>query len=303
MLSGTTSLKRTLATVAAAAGALVAGTTSAEPNWAAMPTYSTVDLIAGFLPDPWRLSLQAGGADKVSRRLGNGCTGYINEAAPDVDLNYTAGTGPLYIHASSSADTTLVILDPEGEWHCSDDAFGHDPIVVFDDPLDGNYNIWVGVHGRSGTAAAELWITEIDPRRAGERPNWAAAPTYETVDLTAGFMPDPWSLPLEAGGNHDVGASVGGACVGYINAAAPDVDLNYDAGSSALHIYATSAADTTLAVLDPAGDWFCNDDGMSLDPVVTIPRPRSGNYNIWLGVRGSARLAQAKLYISEIDPR
>ena len=70
-----------------------------------------------------------------------------------------------------------------------------------------------------------------------------------------------------------------------------------------MHVYAISDADTTLAVLDPAGDWYCNDDGMSLNPIVTIARPLSGNYNIWLGVRHSARLEQAKLYISEIDPR
>jgi len=307
MLSRTTSLQTTLLSLTAAATTLVAGTASAEPNWAATPTYSTVNLSAGFMPDPWRQSLKAGGSDRVPRRLGDGCTGYINDSAPDVDLNYTAGSGSLFIHASSSADTTLVILDPAGEWHCNDDAFGHDPIVAFHAPRDGNYNIWVGLHGESGLAPAELRITEIDPRSStssgAERPNWAAAPMYETVNLTAGFMPDPWSRSLRAGGDHDVAASVGGDCVGYINAAAPDVDLNYESGSSSLYIYALSVADTTIAVLDPAGNWYCNDDGLYLDPVVAIRRPRSGNYNIWLGVRHSARLEPAELYISEVDPR
>lgn len=308
MLTTTIARKGTIAGInAVTASVLIAGFAHAEPNWWATPTYSTVNLTAGFMPDPWTQSLQAGGPDRVSSGLGYACTGYINEAAPDVDLNYTAGSTSLYIRASAAADTTLVVLDPEGEWHCSDDVIGLDPIVAFDDPLDGNYNIWVGIHGESSVAPAELRISEIDPASgaasAGERPNWAAAPTYETVNLTAGFLPDPWRRHLQAGGSHDIGASVGGACVGYINASAPDIDLNYEAGVSTLHFHALSSADTTLAVLDPAGSWYCNDDGIHLDPVVTIHNPRSGNYNVWLGVRGSTRFEPAELRISEIDPR
>src|SRR5690606_35342253 len=290
-----------------AAGLLAVSSAHAEPNWRAAPTYTTVDLSAGFMPDPWKQSLQAGGNDRVSSGLGPGCTGYINGSAPDVDLNYTAGRTSLYFHVSASADTTLVIYDPHGNWHCSDDALGLDPLVAFDAPLDGNYNIWVGVHGESRLAPAELRISEIDPRHtgnSGQRPDWAAAPTYGTVELSAGFRPDPWRRSLQAGGSHDVGASVGGQCVGYINASAPDIDLNYDAGSLlSLHFRAASSADTTLAVLDPAGTWHCNDDGIGLDPVVTIHNPRSGNYNVWLGVRGSTRYEPAELLISEIDPR
>src|SRR5690606_21794648 len=109
-----------------------------------------------------------------------------------------------------------------------------------------------------------------------------AQPTYTTVNLAAGFMPDPWRQDLQAGGNDDIGASVGGECIGYINAAAPDVDLNYDAGSGSmtLHFHAASEADTTIAVLDPNGRWYCNDDAIGLDPVVSITNPPSGNYNI-----------------------
>lgn len=301
-------LRLSIARVPTLAAALFAVSSAhAEPNWRAAPTYTTVDLSAGFMPDPWKQSLQAGGNDRVSSGLGYGCTGYINGSAPDVDLNYTAGRTSLYFHVSASVDTTLVILDPHGNWHCSDDAIGRDPLVAFDAPLDGNYNVWAGIHGESRLASAELRITEIDPRRtenSGERPNWSARPTYGTVDLSAGFRPDPWRRSLKAGGSHDVGASVGGQCVGYINAQAPDIDLNYDAGSLlSLHFHAVSSADTTLAVLDPDGTWHCNDDGIGLDPVVTIRNPGSGNYNVWLGVRGSTRYESAELRISEIDPR
>lgn len=308
MPARTIARKGTIAGIhAVAASMLIAEAAHAEPKWWATPTYSTIDLTAGFLPDPWRQSLRAGGPDRVPHSLGYACTGYINDTAPDVDLNYTAGSSPLYIRVSAAADTTLVVLDPAGEWHCSDDVIGFDPIVAFDAPLDGNYNIWVGMHGESSVAPAELRISEIDPTReaagTGQHPNWAAAPTYETVSLTSGFLPDPWRRHVQAGGSHDVGASVGGECVGYINASAPDIDLNYEAGSRTLHFHALSSADTTLAVLDPVGTWYCNDDAIHLDPVVTIRNPRSGNYNVWLGVRGSARYESAELRISEIDPR
>lgn len=301
-------MRNTLVAAVAAAVGLVSVSAVASPDWRAAPTYTTVDLTAGFTPDPWRQSLQAGGSDAVSPKLGSNCTGYINDAAPDVDLNYTAGSSTLHLRAVSSGDTTLVVYDPAGNWYCSDDALGLDPVVTFTSPRSGNYNIWVGTHG-SSLEDAELLITELNPADAvgasasASPPNWSANPTYETVDLTAGFLPDPWRRNLSAGGSHDVGASVGGECVGFVNASAPDIDLNYSAGSSTLYFHAVSSSDTTLAVLDPAGNWYCNDDAVGLDPVVAIGGPRSGNYNIWVGVHGSSDLRQAELRITEINPR
>ena len=287
---------------------------SAQPNWQAVPTYTTVELRAGFTPDPWTLNLQAGGSDNIGASVGGECIGYINASAPDVDLNYDRGSGilSLYIHAQSNTDTTMVVLDPQGNWHCNDDTIGLNPMVAFQSPSSGNYNIWLGVLGSASTAPATLLISEIDPTGVqasgggtGSMPNWQAVPTYTTVELRAGFTPDPWTLNLQAGGSDNIGASVGGECIGYINASAPDVDLNYDRGSGALtlHFHVASAADTTVAVLDPNGRWHCNDDAIDLDPVVSISSPPSGNYNIWVGVHGAARLAPAQLRITEINPR
>lgn len=135
----------------------------ADPNWMAVPTYVTADLKAGFLPDPWTQSLQAGGGDRVDSQLGPGCIGYIHGAAPDVDLNYEPGSASLYIHATSHADTTLVVNAPDGRWYCNDDFIGLDPMVVFQRPQRGNYNIWVGVHGSSSMQSATLKITELNP--------------------------------------------------------------------------------------------------------------------------------------------
>ncbi|MGQ4880125.1 hypothetical protein ACOJCM_16275 [Billgrantia sp. LNSP4103-1] len=145
---------------------MVAAATSAhaqEPDWSAEPSYGSVHLQAGFTPDPWTQSLQAGGSSPVSAKLGPNCTGYIMASAPDVDLHYTAGNMPLYVSASSGSDTTLVINAPDGRWYCNDDFNGLDPVVMFQNPPSGMYNIWVGVHGSDQMQSATLRITELNP--------------------------------------------------------------------------------------------------------------------------------------------
>ena len=286
---------------------------SREPDWRATPTFTTVDLRAGFTPDPWSYSLQAGGSDAVDYNLGNGCVGYINASAPDVDLNFSgANGGPLHIYATSDSDTTLIVNAPDGRWYCNDDHSGLNPAVTFSSAQNGNYNIWVGVHGQSSVRPATLHISEIQSSsggqggqggQSGSQPNWMATPTYTTANLRAGFTPDPWTYNLQAGGRDAVSPSLGHGCTGYINAAAPDVDLNYQAGRERLFIYASSNTDTTLVVNTPDGRWLCNDDFIGVDGGVEITNPQSGNYNIWVGTFSDTGVQPAQLRISEINPR
>lgn len=136
-----------------------------EPNWRAAPTYTTVDLSAGFWPDPWTFELQAGGSMLMPSNLGYDCGGFVHGKAPDVDLNFSAGSLNLFIHVQSRADTTLVINAPDGRWYCNDDAIGLNPMVMFSNPRSGNYNIWIGTYSSGSLEPATLLITEIDPRR------------------------------------------------------------------------------------------------------------------------------------------
>lgn len=133
------------------------------PDWNAQPSYGSFQLAAGFTPDPWVQSLQAGGSTPVNGKLGPDCTGYIMASAPDFDLYYSAGSLPLYITVESGADTTLVINAPDGRWYCNDDFNGLDPMVLFQNPASGMYNIWVGVHGSDQLQPATLKITELNP--------------------------------------------------------------------------------------------------------------------------------------------
>ncbi|WP_445157869.1 hypothetical protein [Halomonas sp. E14] len=139
--------------------------TAQEPDWSASPSYGSHHLAAGFTPDPWELNLQAGGSTEVNGKLGPGCTGFIMGSAPDVDLHYTPGSLPLYITVEASSDTTLVINAPDGRWYCNDDFIGLNPLVMFQNPQNGMYNIWVGVHGSNQMQPATLKITELNPAR------------------------------------------------------------------------------------------------------------------------------------------
>jgi len=131
------------------------------PDFTLDPAFGRVDLAAGFLPDPHQVDILAGGTYDASISIDPACRGWI-AAAPDYRLTFTASSNPrLTILVESAADTTLVINDPQGIWHCNDDSNSFDPAIAFSTPLSGQYDIWVGTFGGAGIyPAATLMITE-----------------------------------------------------------------------------------------------------------------------------------------------
>lgn len=129
----------------------------------------------------------------------------------------------------------------------------------------------------------------------------AAEPLYGRVALEYDFVQDPYAIELLAGGADDLEVILGEGCVGYVNGRNPDVVLTYAAGPNPLYIYGTSEFDTSLAVLDPAGQWHCNDDalGRGLDPGLEFVDPASGDYAIWVGTL-DGNMVEAILSISEL---
>ena len=143
------------------AGLVVAGPAAAQPNTNANPNYGTLNLSGGFQPDPQVVPLRAGG-DLAASSISDGCTGFITRA-PDVRLNYTPGSLPLIISVASGADTTLVVNGPDGRWYCDDDSGtrGLNPMVRFNRPAQGRYEIWVGTLSSGSTEAANLHVSEL----------------------------------------------------------------------------------------------------------------------------------------------
>lgn len=146
--------KRALIVLVLAGVALIAG----AQDWSASPTYGSVELSSGFLPDPYTVQLTAGGSVDLS---GIGYYGYV-ASAPDFDLYYEAGSFDLTIRVQNSGgDTVLLVNDPSGTWHFNDDSNGLDPAITFSKPQSGLYDIWVGTFGDSFIDAT-LAITEME---------------------------------------------------------------------------------------------------------------------------------------------
>ncbi|HYE57309.1 MAG TPA: hypothetical protein VD948_02340 [Rhodothermales bacterium] len=127
------------------------------------------------------------------------------------------------------------------------------------------------------TAFAQKEVGGRDPL------NWRASPVYGTVQLTHGFSPDPQARSVNAGGTTRNPVS-GSGCTGYLNASAPDLDVNYDASSFDLTISAASDTDVSLVVHTPDGRWLCDDDSADapLNAKLTISNPVDGVYSIWV---------------------
>ncbi|RYG10333.1 MAG: peptidase, partial [Caulobacteraceae bacterium] len=124
---------------------------------------------------------------------------------------------------------------------------------------------------------------------AASAQNASLRPTFGTVTLRSGFTPDPYTVDVYAGGSIDAysDTDLPGACVGKI-ADAPDFRLNYTASSSLPLVFrAVSQGDATLIINGPDGRWSCDDDSFDDgDPQVTYRHPRSGTYDVWVGVLG-----------------
>jgi len=154
-----------LLSVFAAALILVTGmvtSNSAEAqSYSNNPSFGTYQLYAGFAPDPYGVNITAGGTLAAESLGGSQCVGTIANS-PDVRLIYSAGSYPLSIWVESAYDTTLVINDPYGNWWCNDDGIQgtYHPLMWWDSPPSGQYDIWVGNFDRGRGLPATIYFSE-----------------------------------------------------------------------------------------------------------------------------------------------
>ena len=305
---------------------LMAGGAAAQtaPNPNLRPLHGDVHLSGGFLPDPHDVRVTTGGPIHAGG-FRSGCAGYITEA-PTVSVHWTGGSGalPLFFTTTDAArDPTILVRDPRGNWHCDDDGgVGLNPLFETTNNQSGRYDVWIGAFAGSGGSAV-FRVTELARHATGENPstpvvssrgltstpravitgmtpNHRLSPRFGHISLTSGFLPDPHSVQVTAGGSVRADG-FSSSCVGFISDE-PTARLNWRSGSSTmpLLIAADASADTTLVVRAPDGAWYCNDDGAgSLNPLFADTRPQSGVYDIWVG-RFSRGTAPATLRISEM---
>ncbi len=143
----------TLALVALGLTALPA---QAQPRRNAAPQHALA-----ISADAVSASVQAGGSDR-NAVPGSGCSGYIANGSPSAAIT-VEGAGPLSIYAVSGSDTTMLVSDPAGRWHCSDDANGSNPAVTFAQAAAGTYVVWVGTFSPDARAQAQLSAVRGQP--------------------------------------------------------------------------------------------------------------------------------------------
>ena len=262
-------------------------------------------LSAGFTPDPYTVDIYSGG-DINANSLGGGCNGMVSRA-PDVQITYDAGSLPLSFGVESSTDTTLIINGPDGRWTCDDDSGeGTNPLVTYNSPRSGVYDIYVGAYG-GNSGSGQLLISEIgrsSSSSGGSRGGSggsvdASAPAIAgNLRLRAGFTDDPRYISIYSGGSIDA-STIATGCQGMVSRA-PDVELVYDSGSLPLTIGVESSGDTPLVINGPDGRWYCDaDSGEGSNPEFTSRNPQSGTYDIWIGAYGG-NSAGGRLFVTEL---
>lgn len=121
----------------------------------------------GFQPDPNRHNVTAGGDIDLARCTSVPGSGWVTRL-PDFVVTYkTRSGGPsgqtLTFRIESSADTILLINDPNNRWHWNDDGGkGLNAKISFPRAPDGRYDIWVGSYRRGQLPPARLVVTELE---------------------------------------------------------------------------------------------------------------------------------------------
>ena len=119
-------------------------------------------LRGGFTPDPSTVNVVSGGGlDASTMGLAPGCRGYVTRQ-PDFIVDYANAASFLRFFATSTGDTTLVINDGAGRWHCNDDSNGGlNPTVDIANPPSGQYDVWVGSYRARENLRSTLHVTEL----------------------------------------------------------------------------------------------------------------------------------------------
>lgn len=297
---------------AAAVLALCAGSAMAQ-DFSQEPTYGTYDVSAGFTPDPFVVNVTAGGGTDVSSVI-EGCNGNVANA-PDVRINYSAGRFPLTFAAAADQDVTILINGPDGTWYCNDDSGGTlNSGLTFTNPQSGQYDVWIGTFSSGVTFDAVFAVTEtvndgsapLAENSIGTMYAAAAAPDYYAssggdIELVSGFTPDPYQEQVMAGGGNDASAYSGG-CVGFVDGQ-PTRTVSYTASGQLPLIFSVSSmVDTTLMIVGPNGQTYCDDDGGNgtLNPSIRFAAPLSGTYSVYVGTYSSGPYQPAMLNVSEL---
>lgn len=119
----------------------------------------------------------AGGCNKIGSNSLNvtpelGCVGHY-PGAPYLQVSWFSGGSNLrfyFVPTQPGDDATLLIYDPAGAVHCSDDSFGTlSPTVDIANPANGAYTVWLGSYA-PGALDGMLYVVTNDSTPANPSP-------------------------------------------------------------------------------------------------------------------------------------
>lgn len=137
------------------ASVLLVGTQPTDPA-------ATADLQAGFESHTQTLSENDGSIPAFNIDLGNDlCTGFVS-SIPSFTFTWTGDSQDLRLFFEGNADSTLIVLGPDGSVSCNDDFAGADNLnpLVDINAVEGRYAVYVGSFAPGAPVDGTLTITE-----------------------------------------------------------------------------------------------------------------------------------------------
>ena len=288
----------------------------------------TVDLQAGFPLDPTFVSVNGGG-DLNAAAIDPECPGYVNQQ-PVVTVNWSGTADFVEAFFVSDDDPTLVVVGPDGNVYCNDDANDHlqDPVVSIDNPIEGQYRIWVGSYARNQLIPGVLVLTTNPDVNIGtfdlgsfiQRPAVPEVleeptPVVDMEAIQADIQAESGQAQLQK-----LGAPVGTVqitaegmiplfqlgldnptCNGLVNES-PDHVFDWSGAKEALNVYFEGDSDATLLVLGPDESIACSDDSAetgNMNPQVIVNNAVAGTYAVWVGRVHPESPVTGTLYITD----
>jgi hypothetical protein len=256
------------------------------------------ELAADAAPDTLDLQLPSRPAGDIdANTAGASCLGRV-PAQPDLIVRVPSAIPLLRATFTATADTTLLVHTPGGEWRCDDNSEGTNPALYFQNAAVGTYELWVGAKSE-GNVTGRLSVTRAPLVETG-----GSAASMGVREVRADLQPDPVTLDVPA---HPSGSAQGrmiSPSCGGVFSARPDLIVRLPAALPFLRTYATSTVDTVLMVHTPEGSWRCNDDSYGgINPTVDLRDASAGQYEVWLGSYRSGTNLAGQLHLTLSDSR
>ena len=284
-----------------------------NPNGA--PNFQGAAVHNGFMPDPVVLQGRSGG-NVQAQRVDPACRGWVS-TSPDHVIDVPNGISNLRFVVDAPADTTLLVMRPNGRIHCDDDGGqGRNPMLQLRNIGRGVVRVWVGSYQRGQGGNYRLGLTErphimashIRNNVPGPRPGTPAAPgarvtpnaqpNFQGANIGPGFMPDPVILAGRSGGPVQA-STLDPQCRGYISPR-PDHVIQANGGFRQLRLVVRADRDTTLVVMLPNGRILCDDDGgVGTNPLLQFATRRPGQIRVWVGSYSQRMDGDYRLAVTE----